>query len=118
LGYRSFRGRGTLVEWNRDPRFPERISTVNLGETRVEGAGESGSSAHQRIRASGAKSLVLEVVISDFLRRSEPLISAGIRGARSWRIRVRHFMVLAYNVIVVFEIVISRYLIVWERVVT
>jgi hypothetical protein len=33
--YRSFRGPETLVERNRDPRFPERISTVDLGGTHV-----------------------------------------------------------------------------------
>jgi hypothetical protein len=33
-GYRGFRGRGTLVERNRDPRFPERSSTIDFsGDT-------------------------------------------------------------------------------------
>jgi len=117
-GYQSFRGRGTLVERNRDPRFPEWISTDNIGETCVEGAGESGSSAHRRIGASGAKSLALEVAISDFPRRSKPLISAGICGTRSWRIGVQHFGVLTYKRVAIFEIVISRYPITREGVVT
>jgi hypothetical protein len=97
FGISGFHGRGTLVERNRDPRFPERISTIDLVETRVTKQGSQWSSAHRRLGTSGAKSLVHEVASSDLPRGSGSLIIEGIRGARSQGVGIRHFMVLAYN---------------------
>jgi hypothetical protein len=64
-------------------------------------------SAHQKIGDSSDKSLVFEVAISDFPRRSEPLIIARIRGARSQGFGVRCFGVLVYNEITAGETAIS-----------
>jgi hypothetical protein len=97
----------TLVERNRDPRFPERISAVDLGETRVKKQGSQWSSAHRRIENSRAKSLVHEIVISDFPRGSEVVDHSGDTWCEIPEGRVRHFGVLVYNGIAAGETTIS-----------
>jgi hypothetical protein len=81
------------IHMREDWRSPDNCQILvedahGLSHSVPEGNRAHRDSSHRRVGNSRAKSLVLEIVISDFPRRSEPLISAGIHVARSWEVGV------------------------------